>query len=535
MGKGMSCSGDTATKESKEDKVLNGVINRAQTRLGNFAISGRFHKSPRVLTDDYDVSDIVLGSGYNGSVYKATAKDSGLSYAVKDFKLTGITPSKMQELEGECEIFLSMDHPHVARLADVYQSKEKMSLVMECMEGGELFDRVIERKKFTEKDAADAAYQMLLSLAYLHNHGMVHRDIKLENFLYEKKEGDHLKMIDFGFSKILVDPSIKMKMSCGTLSYVAPEVLAKDYTNKCDTWSLGVVVFILICGYMPFSGDDKKQITDIKQGAFTQKEAFRKLSPTASDFLRKLICVNVGQRLSAEDALNHEFITKRSDRAAAAASAEVDDSVAKSIINFAEASKFRRACLTAMAWSLTNEERTKLRDDFLKIDKTQSGTITLPEFKAVVEERFHLDDVEVKVMFDKLDTASTEEIHYTDFLAAMVSSRIALHDDLLKATFRRFDVGHTGYIEVSDLKTVLGETFEGTEVAALLQEADVDHDGKVSWEEFVAFAKADAAIGTNAHEVSHKLVDRERQKLDSEAPPTGSGFQKAFKPRADKA
>jgi len=516
-------------KSSSKEDHLGKVVDRASSRLGKFAVTGRFHRAPRVISDDYNLGKDVLGSGYNGSVYKATAKEGGLAYAVKDFKLSGIKPDKMTELEGECEIFLSMDHPHVARLVDVYQSSEKLSLVMECMQGGELFDRVIARKKYNEKDAADAAYQMLLSLNYIHGHGIVHRDIKLENFLYESKDTDHLKLIDFGFSKILTDPSIKMKMSCGTLSYVAPEVLRKDYTNKCDMWSLGVVVFIIVAGYMPFSGDDKKQMGAIQRGAFTVKDSFKNSPPRANDFIRKLITVDPAQRLSAEQALHHEFITKRSDLAIAAASTQVDDSVANSLLEFAQASKFRRACLSAMAWSLTNDERMKLRDDFLAIDKTQSGTITLPEFKAVVEERFHLDDLQVKKVFDSLDTSCTEEIHYTEFLAAMVSSRVHLHDDLLKATFRRFDVGHTGYIDASDLKMVLGETFEGTEVAALLDEADVDHDGKVSWQEFVEFAKGDDAHETKATEVGHKMIDKEREKADAAAPPAGSGFVKALR------
>merc|ERR1740130_277817 len=196
-----------------------------------------------------------------------------MTYAVKDFQLRGITPDKMQELEGECEIFLSMDHPHVARLVDGYRSKDKLSLVMECMEGGELYDRVLKKKKFAEKDVADASYQMLLAINYIHQRNIVHRDIKLENFLYESQESDHLKLIDFGFSKVW-DPSIRMKMSCGTLAYVAPEVLAKNYTEKCDMWSLGVVIFILLVGYMPFSGDEKIQMRKIRDGKFTVKDSW---------------------------------------------------------------------------------------------------------------------------------------------------------------------------------------------------------------------------------------------------------------------
>merc|ERR1719327_1602704 len=124
-----------------------------------------------------------------------------------------------------------------------------------------------------------------------------------------------------------------------------------------------------------------------------------------------------------------------------------------------------------MAWSLTNEERTELRDAFLAMDKTKSGTITLVEFKAVIEERFELTDAQVQGIFSTVDMSNTHEIQYSEFLAAMVASRVAMHDDLLKGTFRRFDTDNTGYIELSDLKTVLGETFEGEQVATLLAEA----------------------------------------------------------------
>merc|ERR1719335_2098278 len=110
---------------------------------------------------------------------------------------------------------------------------------MECLEGGELFDRILESRKFSEGVAADTLYQMLLSVNYMHSKEIVHRDIKLENFLYDTKKCEHLKLIDFGFSRVHNSGMEKMKLSCGTLSYMAPEIVTKaGYTNACDLWSV---------------------------------------------------------------------------------------------------------------------------------------------------------------------------------------------------------------------------------------------------------------------------------------------------------
>ncbi|CAE8696778.1 unnamed protein product, partial [Polarella glacialis] len=163
-------------------------------------VSGRYHVLPKRLEDDYALTPTELGSGFNGSVLLARCRVSGEKVAVKPFKLFGIAPAQRRLLRNEAEIFLSMDYPQVARLKDVYQDEMELRLVSECLDGGELFDRLATRRTFTERDAASAAYQMLLAVNYVHGKGVVHRDIKLENFLFDKKDGDHLKLIDFGFS-----------------------------------------------------------------------------------------------------------------------------------------------------------------------------------------------------------------------------------------------------------------------------------------------------------------------------------------------
>lgn len=490
---------------------LEGVTDRAAQRVGKVAVSGRFKKLPKRLEDDYEVDTKVLGTGYNGSVFLAKSKTTGKKFAVKGFHLHGVGADKMKQLQDEAEIFLGMDHPHVARLVDVYESETHLNLVMECMEGGELFERLSKRKRFSENDAANAGWQMLLAVNYIHNRGIVHRDLKLENFLYEREDSDHLKLIDFGFSHIW-EPNTKMALSCGTLAYVAPEVLKKSYTSQCDLWSFGVILFILLAGYMPFSGSEQNQRRAIEGGKYSWRhERWVNVSAEAIQLVKALLDTNPTLRPTAEQALQHRWLLDNKDKGRDSAKGEVDQEAINALADFAKASKFRRACMSVMAWSLTNEERSKVREIFMSMDENKKGTITLKELKKVLTEDFKIADEDAQGIFLALDTAQNEEIHYSEFLAAMVSTRIAMHDDLMKDTFSRFDVDNSGYITVENLREVLGESFNGAEVEKLLQEADLTKDGRISYAEFLEYLKGDGA-NASALEAADKIIDTELKK-----------------------
>jgi len=479
------------------------TINALSGKLGKIPVSARYHTLPKCIDEDYEVSSKVLGSGYNGVVRQATRKGlEGQKFAVKAFKIASVSPDKKAELQAEVSIFLCMDHPQITRLFDVYESDDYMFLVMECMEGGELFDRVTALKRFTEKDAADAVMQMLLAVNYIHSHGVVHRDIKLENFLYDTKNSNFLKLIDFGFSKVW-DPNIKMQISCGTLAYVAPEVLDRAYTSQCDLWSLGVITFVLLSGYMPFSGSEEEQTRRISKGKYTMKpERWNNMSESAISFVKGLLEVDPQIRLSAAKALDHPWIL---DREKIRPDAEVDNNIVDALRQFGQASKFRRCCMEMMAWSLTNAERAQVRNYFIKMDETQQGTITLAELKKVLMDKFHISNEETLQIFNAMDTNHDEEIHYSDFLAAMVSTRIALHDNLLKSTFKKFDTDNSGYITPDNLREVLGETFEGDRVEKLMSEADLLKDGRISYPEFVSYLRGDP-LDSHA-EVTLEIID----------------------------
>lgn len=459
---------------------------------------------PRRIEDDYIVEEKELGTGHNGSVYLAKSMASGEKCAVKPFKLFRITKAQMRELRNEVEVTLAMDHPHVARLRDVYECEQYLKMVTECLEGGELFDRIMKFKRFNESDARETTHQILLAINYLHSKGICHRDIKLENFLYDTKECKHLKLIDFGFSRYTRNKT--MKLACGTLAYTAPEVLGGQYTTQCDIWSAGVVVFILLMGYMPFAGSDEEVQAAILAGNYTKKQKqWESLSASGRSFIETLLQVDPEQRPSAEQALQLPWMVEKEP----GGEPGVDSAILESLRGFAKASRFRRAAMSMMAWTLTNEERSQVRDSFVALDTDNTGTITLMELKTVLLQKVGVTDEEVQRIFDAMDDHNKHEaVNYSDFLAAMMTSRIAMNEDRLHETFKRFDLDNTGYISPGNVREVLGGCLSKEETDRIMAEVDVSRDGKISWEEFSAYMHSGVKSQEHLDAVA-KVIDNE--------------------------
>lgn len=504
---------------SSDGDIAASALGTAEERVGKTGVGGRvFHRGGRRVHDDYVLEDgVVLGQGFNGKVFQAHARHGTKKdrFAIKPLKTRGLPERQMAMLKTEVSIFLELDHPHIARLVGAYDGSGQITLVMELMEGGELFDRILEKKRYSENDAKVAVRQMLLALNYMHGKNVVHRDIKLENYMYEKKNGEHLKLIDFGFSKICTTRST-MHDVLGSVPYMAPEVFLSSYTSQCDMGSLGVTAHVLLLGKFPFS--PKKGTSQLKseilRGDWRKTgDKWNRISRVAQQFLEGLIVVDANARMTASHALNHAFLVDDAPGSC------IDNSTAQALVSFSKATKFQRACRSMLAWSLTNEDRAKVRNQFNAIDTNRSGTITMGELKSVLANELNLHgDEEFGVIFDSLDTANTQEISYTEFLAAMVQTRIALHDDVLEATFRRFDADGTGYISVKNLRQALGEEFAESKVEELIAEADKDSDGRVSYTEFVAFLTNSTTetdmVATSA------LIDKQLRVVDASS--TGS-------------
>eukprot|EP00931_Biecheleriopsis_adriatica_P031127 TRINITY_DN1827_c0_g1_i1.p1 TRINITY_DN1827_c0_g1~~TRINITY_DN1827_c0_g1_i1.p1 ORF type:complete len:545 (-),score=96.98 TRINITY_DN1827_c0_g1_i1:307-1941(-) len=462
------------------------AVHNAEHRLGHIAVAGRLHQpGTRALEDDFIISKEVLGSGFNGSVFLAKSRYTGESVAIKQLCTKDALPEEKHQLAGELEVFLSMDHPHVARLMGVYEADDCVSLVMECMSGGELFDRAIEKKIFEESEAAHATWQMLLAVNYLHHEGVTHRDLKLENFLYDTPGSDYLKLIDFGFSKFCKNK--KFKEALGTLTYVAPEVLKRSYDGRaCDLWSLGCVSFILLFGHMPFSAKDDDALARlIVRGAYRKKaERWDSVSSDARDFVQKLLVVNPDRRLTAKEALAHPFISSRVSRSTSA----IDASTARGFLSFARADKFKRASLQVMAWSLSLGERRKLRDAFVTTGLDQDGIMKLDDIERLFRDKFPIPSTQLASVMKglrALDNDGDGELHFSDFLACVMASKLEQGTEsveLLQETFRRFDIHGLGYIRQEAFIHVVGDT---SGVCKIFNQPHLATPGRMNMNEFI--------------------------------------------------
>lgn len=220
------------------------------------------------VTDDYLIGKL-LGEGSYGQVKLVIHKRNGFERAIKIIRKQELPEEEKKNLLKEVQILKGLDHPNIIKLFDMYEDQIYFYLVTEFCSGGELFDRIQKINCFTEKDAAKYIKQLLSAITYLHERNIVHRDLKAENLLFENENEDaNMKLIDFGVSSEILKGA-KLKETLGTPYYIAPEVLLQSYDEKCDVWSCGVILYILLCGYPPFNGaDDNEILENVKKGEF---------------------------------------------------------------------------------------------------------------------------------------------------------------------------------------------------------------------------------------------------------------------------
>ncbi|XP_049849742.1 myosin light chain kinase A-like isoform X2 [Schistocerca gregaria] len=258
------------------------------------------------IGDFYEIEDEVLGSGYFAIVMLGKDKRTGEKVAIKV-----ITKSKVEnpQFQNEINIMSKVSHPNVVGLRAVFDTSAKLFIVMELVQGGELYELISKRKRFSEEETSYIMCQVFSALKYIHNIGIVHRDLKLENMLLVDKDGLDIKLADFGLSKLYAGQALKT--ACGTPFYVAPDILqGSGYGPAVDMWSCGVITYVLLSGRLPFHANNDAELFQlIIQGNLVFKSPqFDTVSEKAKDLIRRLLVVNPERRYTAEQALQHPFV-----------------------------------------------------------------------------------------------------------------------------------------------------------------------------------------------------------------------------------
>jgi len=264
----------------------------------------------------YHISSRVLGTGMHGSVRKCYDRRTGERYAVKSIYKDHVRPAALRR---EILLLREMRHGNIIPLRDIFEDADYIHIVTDLCEGGELFERIIERSRdktidgcFAEDEASRIIYQLLTAVRYLHEHGIVHRDIKPENILFNSSDGYSIKLIDFGLARRWDEGDAPMSTVVGTPYYIDPNVLRKKYTRSCDLWSVGIVAYILIAGYPPFNKRDDSAIhRAVLKGRyrFASKD-WKHTTKESRDFVRRLLQTDSVGRMTVDEALAHPWITK---------------------------------------------------------------------------------------------------------------------------------------------------------------------------------------------------------------------------------
>ncbi|KAG0261254.1 hypothetical protein BG011_001233 [Mortierella polycephala] len=258
-----------------------------------------------------------LGAGNFATVFKATNRKTGAVYAVKVVKKKdGFSGKVESSLEREIGILMSIDHENLLRICEVFNEPDFYYVVTELAPDGELFDQIIDKQKFTESETRHIFKQVLQGLKYLHDRGVVHRDLKPENILVMDKYEMTVKISDFGLAK-MIGERVFFNTICGTPSYVAPEVIRNsEYGKGVDMWSLGVVLYICLCGFPPFSDDlaPPKLRFQVLQSMYSFPSPYwDEVSDEAVDLVQGLLAQNTQDRLTVDEALDHVWMTLEDD------------------------------------------------------------------------------------------------------------------------------------------------------------------------------------------------------------------------------
>ena len=497
-----SQNGVHKSKSSIELKIKSDKKNVVSIDSNVFVVKGE--TSP----DLFYIREKTLGNGSYGTVYLVKHKQLHRYFAMKVIRKSHKNKSEEDSLMNEINILRKMDHPNILKMTDFYNQKKEYDIITEYCQEGELFNEIKTYAPFNETITGYYMKQILKAVCYCHGMNIVHRDLKPENILIVKrmKNGCHpIKIIDFGTAKIFSKEK-KETLLIGSAYYIAPEVLDRNYTEKCDLWSCGVIMYILLTGRPPFGGNTDMEIMQkIKSGKYDlTKYPWGIISKEAKDLIKDLLQLNPGQRLSAEKALKHPWFSTKQVKQIESLNNLTKHNTLKLVENLTKYRSDNILRCAVIAYLVHNNTQLKEAHEAIKlfnrIDENGDGRITKEELYNGLQHYLNKkgDELkeEVELIFSHIDADHNGFIEYEEFIRAAIDKNYFLSDNFIKFAFSYFDRDGSGNITMEEVKNLfyLNEKNKKSSEAekqlkSSFDEIDINHDGSLSFEEFVQMMK----------------------------------------------
>ncbi|CAG9322054.1 unnamed protein product [Blepharisma stoltei] len=443
------------------------------------------------ITDNYTLGSL-LGRGDYSSVRLCTHKATGLKRAVKILPRSRMANEEISACLNEVSILRALDHPNIIRIYECYQGDKNYNLITELCTGGELYEKIISSSHFSEAVAAGYMIQLLSALAHCHERGVVHRQLRPEKLLLDTSDQDaFLKLVGFESARFLNHGDTLFE-GVAKSYYIAPEVINRNYNEKSDLWSAGVILYILLTGSPPFRESSRGSETyeqKILKGEYTfPSPDWDSISAEAKDLITKLLTVEVDKRLSAREALEHPWFSNANREPI---NSEVARSIFSNLQSFRAERLLEKAAYTFIASQLsTKREKEEMIEVFKSLDSDNSGTLSRSELIEGYQRLFGdtTEDVEAEVdrIMQQVDTNQSGEIDYSEFIAATIQKSQLLSRERLEAAFKAFDLDGNGTISADELKTILGKNQDCNDSVwqSIISEVDQNGDGVIDFGEF---------------------------------------------------
>ncbi|OMJ85840.1 hypothetical protein SteCoe_12753 [Stentor coeruleus] len=353
-----------------------------------------------------------------------------------------------KRLKYEIDILLTLDHPNIIKCFETFEDENHIYIVMEFCSGGELIEIFPQEGALAESDALDYIRRILMAVNHVHRIGIVHRDLKPENFLFSTTKNTHeLKLVDFGLSNKFSDKFEKLHSTVGTPFYIAPEVLKSNYDSKCDLWSVGIILYIMLSGDLPFYAENVNAVfKKIESGVFSMRGTiWDDISEESKHLVSRLICLNTHDRLSAQEALMHPAIHK-----IPVTPINTFDLVGR-LKNYSELNYLKKCIFAVFVKYLNFDKIVDQRRAFTTFDRGLSGVIGAIEICDIYEEiGAEVLQQQVGALMSKVGLRHKGKLCFSEFVSVLTKNSDYITEEIIKLTFEFFDRDRKGYFNTKN-------------------------------------------------------------------------------------